>query len=57
MSGRFTVKVTADGGNCLFRSFALPLKARKINTFYNALKQIATGYEYVGEHCDLSVNL
>jgi hypothetical protein len=32
MSGRFTVKETADGGNYLFRSFALSLKLTKINT-------------------------
>jgi hypothetical protein len=32
MSGRLTVKETADGGNCIFRSFALPLKLTKINT-------------------------
>jgi hypothetical protein len=57
MSGRFTVKVTADGGNFLFRSIALTLRATEINTLYTALRKIAKGYEYVRGNCYLSVNL
>jgi hypothetical protein len=55
MSGRFTVKETAEGRNCLFRSIALPAEVN--GNQYIALRKRAAGHEYVRENCNHSVNL